>query len=173
MGDARPDAPTGHCSSLTQSQCALRGDCHWVTQPGFPGPISMCKACDEVLYQPTFIPATDGLSCRATEPVCLTTNSSLCPKPTPLPPDYCKDGTRETVANYTIASTDGQLCKIPKIYCLSKDINACPARPQIPNGYCKDGTIVDSLPKYVPSTDGKTCKVFEYVCLSKNPAACP
>jgi hypothetical protein len=170
-----PIPPPPSCSSLDKAACDTRSDCEWTTTPGFPGPISMCKEfCKggEIFEKPVYTDATDGKSCEGKEPICLTKDDSSCPKLTPPPADWCKNGVVETVPDYTISAGNGRFCKIPKLYCLTKDLSSCPFPTPLPEGWCADGKSVDGPAKYIDSSDGMKCKIFQPICLSKDPSAC-
>jgi len=81
-------------------------------------------ACDDPRTKPEYIPSTDGKECRVDKVYCVTSDHNACPLFSPLPPDYCADGTVETEPGY-VPSADGMECSIPRVHCLTDDDAAC------------------------------------------------
>ncbi len=101
----------------------------------------------------------------------VTVNVTSKPSPSPLDPNFCKDGTIEREASYSAAS-DGKECSMPRVHCVTKNAMACPMFSPPHPDFCKDGTIQREA-NYIPSSDGKECAIPRLHCLTKDMMACP
>ncbi|MCC6900652.1 MAG: hypothetical protein IT377_16855 [Polyangiaceae bacterium] len=175
---------TGSCKGATQnfcggksggncwcdSKCATFGDC-CSDKPAICDGATACVG-GTVVSTDSFSDSTDGKECKSSVAHCVTKNYGACPQLSPLPPNFCKDGTVVKGADTFVASADGKECKLPSVHCVTKNYSACPQLSPLPPDFCKDGTVVKGPPKFIPSADGKECKMPNVHCVTKQAAAC-
>lgn len=125
-----------------------------------------------IVTEPTYAPAGIGNEeCLVPDEHCLTNDHNACPQLSPLPPNFCPNGTVMTVPNY-IASADGMECSIPSVHCVTNDYSACPQWSPLPPDWCPNGTV-ETEPGFVASADGMECSHPRVHCVIDDVNACP
>lgn len=154
---------TGNC--WCDSKCATFGDC-CSDKPAVCDGAAACVG-GTVVTTDSFSDSTDGKECKSAVAHCVTKTASACPQLSPLPPNFCKDGTVVKGAPKFMPSADGKECKMPNVHCVTKQAAAC-----VPPPSCAGGKMVSET-KFQDDGEGFECTTAVSHCVTKDASACP
>ncbi len=172
-------APGGSCAGACGAQsadgcwcdaeCASYGDCCSDKAP-------VCDGADctngEIVVTKSFEASTDDKECVVETDHCVTNDFGACPLLSPLPPDYCPEGTIVQGTASFMPSSDGMECEMPSVHCVTNDYGACPQFSPLPPDYCADGDVVQGATTFIPSTDGMECEIPSVHCVTTDANSC-
>ena len=74
-----------------------------------------------VVHEAAYVPSADDKECAMPKVHCVTNDHGACPQFTPLPPDFCEDGTVVSGPPSFTSSADDMECSLPSVHCLTND----------------------------------------------------
>ena len=175
---------TGSCQGPSESRCGGKSDgncwCDSKCETFGDCCSDKAKVCDgatgcvggKVVETAAFSDSTDGKERVGSVAHCVTDDGFACPQLSPLPPDFCKDGTAVKGADSFVPSSDGKACQMPSVHCVTKDGFACPQLSPLPPNFCKDGKAVKGASSFIPSADGMECELPSVHCVTNDANAC-